>query len=232
MNLLLFDYGTGNLHSLRKALELQGAAVHIGADLRGVDGLVLPGVGAFGAAAERLAPYRAAIRDEVSAGLPVLGICLGMQLLLDASDEGPGRGLGLVQGHVRRLRARRVPHMGWNVVQADDPLFDGASGQRFYFANSFAADPADENSIVAWVRHDEDQFPAAIRAGAVQGTQFHPEKSGAAGLTVLANFVTMVGTSRRGSGRRGAAGSGSLGSGGPGSAGAAGPTTTDAGEDS
>lgn len=211
MNLLLFDYGTGNLHSLRKALELHGAAVRIGADVRGADGLVLPGVGAFGAAAERLAPHRAAIRTGVADGLPVLGICLGMQLLLDESDEGPGRGLGLVPGRVRRLQARRVPHMGWNVVQSDDPLFDGASGQRFYFANSFAVDPEDPNAVVGWARHDNDRFPAAIRAGAVLGTQFHPEKSGSAGLRVLANFVAMVGTAGRDPARQGLAVPGSTG---------------------
>lgn len=202
MNLLLFDYGTGNLHSLRKALELQGATVRIGADLHRVDGLVLPGVGAFGAAAERLAPHRAAIRARVAAGLPVLGICLGMQLLLEESDEGPGHGLGLVPGRVRRLRARRVPHMGWNVVETDDPLFGGASGERFYFANSYAVAPEHVSSVVAWARHDDDRFPAAIRKGTVLGTQFHPEKSGSAGLRVLANFVaTVVGTATRDPGR-------------------------------
>jgi glutamine amidotransferase len=216
VNLLLFDYGTGNLHSLRKALELQDAAVRIGADLRGADGLVLPGVGAFGAAAEQLAPYRAAIRNAVTDGMPVLGICLGMQLLLDESEEGPGRGLGLVPGRVRRLRARRVPHMGWNVVQADDSLFDGASGRRFYFANSFAVDPEDESTVVAWVRHDDDRFPAAIREKGVLGTQFHPEKSGSAGLRVLANFVALVGTAASDEAQRQTAVPESTGAGGPG----------------
>lgn len=200
MRLLLFDYGTGNLHSLRKALERQGAVVRVGAELTRADGLVLPGVGAFGAAAARLAPHAGTIRDAVAGGLPVLGICLGMQLLLDESDEGTGAGLGLVPGRVRRLRARRVPHMGWNVVDVrDDELFAGAGGARFYFANSFAADPAHDADVAAWVRHDDDRFPAALRRGSVMGTQFHPEKSGAGGLRVLRNFVALAGSPGAGS---------------------------------
>ena len=191
MNVLVFDYGTGNLHSLRKALELQGARVRVGAELEGADAIVLPGVGAFGAAAARLAPHLEAIRSAAAEGLPVLGICLGMQLLLDGSDEGSGQGLGLVPGRVARLRARRVPHMGWNTVhvRGDDPLFAGVEARRFYFANSFAAVPADQGDIAARAEHDGAVFPAALRRGAVTGTQFHPEKSGAAGLRLLRNFL-------------------------------------------
>ncbi|HUG39631.1 MAG TPA: imidazole glycerol phosphate synthase subunit HisH [Longimicrobiales bacterium] len=191
MNVLLFDYGTGNLHSLRKALELQGARVHIGAELDGADAVILPGVGAFGAAAARLASRADALRRAASDGLPVLGICLGMQLLLDGSDEGTGAGLGLVPGRVTRLRARRVPHMGWNTVDARpaEPLFDGIDGRRFYFANSFAAEPRDDDDVAARVEHEGASFPAALRRGAVAGTQFHPEKSGEAGLRLLRNFL-------------------------------------------
>ena len=196
MKLVLFDYGTGNLHSLRKALERQGAEVSVGADLMNADGLVLPGVGAFGAAAERLAPHAAAIRRAAAEELPVLGICLGMQLLLDASDEGAGAGLGLVPGRVRRLRAERVPHMGWNVVESGNALFDGVADERFYFANSYVADPESELDVIAWSRHEDDRFPAAVRRGSVMGTQFHPEKSGAAGLRLLRNFITLAGTPR------------------------------------
>ena len=191
MNVLLFDYGTGNLHSLRKALELQGARVTVGATVNGADAVVLPGVGAFGAAAARLAPHADTLRRAAADGLPVLGICLGMQLLLDASDEGPGRGLGLVPGRVTRLRARRVPHMGWNTVDADDdePLFTGLRGRRFYFANSFAAEPAEPRATTGRVEHEGVTFTAALRRGTVAGTQFHPEKSGAAGLRLLRNFL-------------------------------------------
>jgi imidazole glycerol-phosphate synthase subunit HisH len=189
MNVLIFDYGTGNLHSLGKALEAQGARVRAGTSIDGADALVLPGVGAFGAAAERLAPYREAIRAAAADGLPVLGICLGMQLLLDRSEEGGGMGLGLVRGKVRRMKAARVPHMGWNVVRSDDPLFAGIDGERFYFANSYVAHPSDARAIAARTRYEGKDFPAAVRAGNVVGTQFHPEKSGAAGLRLLANFI-------------------------------------------
>lgn len=189
MRLLLFDYGTGNLHSLRKALELQGATVRVGMDLDRAEGLVLPGVGAFGAAAERLASRAEPVRAAAAVGLPVLGICLGMQLLFDASEEGPGAGLGLVAGTVRRLQASRVPHMGWNRVEGTDPLLDGVAGERFYFANSYAADPAEPRDVIGWTTHEGVRFPSVVRRGSVVGTQFHPEKSGAAGLRLLRNFL-------------------------------------------
>lgn len=191
MNVRIFDYGAGNVHSLRKALEVHGARVTTGTGIDGADALVIPGVGAFGAAARRLAPQRDAIRRAVADGLPVLGICLGMQLLLDASEEGAGVGLGVVPGTVRRLRSSRVPHMGWNAVRhaGADPLFDTVGDQRLYFAHSFVADPADGVATIATVRHESVMFPAALRAGSAVGTQFHPEKSGAAGLRLLGNFL-------------------------------------------
>lgn len=192
MRLLLFDYGTGNLHSLRKALELHGASARVGTELGAADGLVLPGVGAFGAAADRLAPHRAAIREAVAGGLPVLGICLGMQLLLDASEEGTGSGLGLIDGRVRRLRTRRVPHMGWNLVSGDDPFIAPFPDDRFYFANSFVAAPTDPAAVIALATHEDQRFPAVIRRDRVLGVQFHPEKSGNAGLRLLGAWVESV----------------------------------------
>ena len=205
----VFDYGAGNLHSLAKALERAGARVHVEVDpaaaVRDTDALVLPGVGAFAAACERLAPGRAAVRDALAGGLPALGICLGMQLLFDESDEGPGEGLGLVPGRVTRLRARRVPQIGWNAVEpadaaAPDPLLAASALDTAYYANSFVCRPAGaaaERRVTAWSEHEDDRFPAALRAGNTVGVQFHPEKSSAPGLRLVRAFVDEV--------RRGAA---------------------------
>jgi glutamine amidotransferase len=200
----VFDYGAGNLHSLAKALELAGARVAVETDAaaaaRDTDALVLPGVGAWGAACERLAPGRDAVRDAVAAGLPALGICLGMQLLFDASDEGPGEGLGVVPGRVTRIRARRVPQIGWNAVEPTAPaapdllLAESALGTAYY-ANSFVCRPAGaeaERAVTAWSEHEGDRFPAAVRAGPAGravGLQFHPEKSSAPGLALVAAWV-------------------------------------------
>jgi glutamine amidotransferase len=139
MRVALCDYGTGNLHSLTKALQAHGATVRIDDDparLLEADAMVLPGVGAFGAAATRLAPGRAAILSALEDGFPCLGICLGMQLLFERSEESPGEGLGFISGRVRRLRAERVPQMGWNTVEPaagarsdEPPQGQGPSGQ-------------------------------------------------------------------------------------------------------
>jgi len=193
MHVTIFDYGAGNLHSLAKAIERAGVDVRVEADpVRAVetDALVLPGVGAFGAAAERLAPGREAMRDAVAHGLPALGICLGMQLLFDASDEGAGAGLGLIPGHVSRLRAVRVPLIGWNTIDdARDSLFDAAPLPIAYYANSFVCRPEDPSSVIAWSEHEGDRFPAAVRAGTAVGVQFHPEKSSADGVRLLHAFL-------------------------------------------
>ncbi len=185
----LFDYGAGNLHSLARALEAGGARVRIETDpmsALSADALVLPGVGAFGAAAERLAPGRARMRDALARGLPCLGVCLGMQLLFEGSEEGAGEGLGLVAGRVTRLDARRVPQIGWNALEgASDPLFAAAPVESAYYANSFACRPDDAAVAVAWSTHEGDRFPAAVRRGRTVGVQFHPEKSSKAGLAFV-----------------------------------------------
>ncbi|WP_425607479.1 imidazole glycerol phosphate synthase subunit HisH [Roseisolibacter agri] len=199
----LFDYGAGNLHSLAKALEHAGAAVRIEADaaaaVRDTDALVLPGVGAFAAAAERLAPGREAMRDAIAAGLPTLGICLGMQLMFDGSDEGPGEGLGLIPGRVTRIQAQRVPQIGWNTVEptggAPDPLLAVSGLTIAYYANSFVCRPEDADaSVVAWSEHEGDRFPAAVRAARAVGVQFHPEKSSAPGVAMIDAFVRSLNT--------------------------------------
>lgn len=193
MRVTIFDYGAGNLHSLAKAIERGGVDVHIETDPTAAvdtDALVLPGVGAFGSAAERLASGRGAMRDAVASGLPTLGICLGMQLLFDASDEGEGAGLGLISGRVARLRAQRVPQIGWNTIDdARDPLFDAAPLPIAYYANSFVCRPEDPSTVIAWSEHERDRFPAAVRAGSAVGVQFHPEKSSTAGVRLLHAFL-------------------------------------------
>ena len=196
----LFDYGAGNLHSLAKALEAAGAEVRVETDparaVEDTDALVLPGVGAFAAAAERLAPGRERMRAALDAGLPCLGICLGMQLLFDESEEGPGRGLGLLPGRVDRLHARRVPQIGWNAVEPavePDALLAESGLDVAYYANSYVCRPeAGDAPVIAWSEHEGDRFPAAVRVGNAVGVQFHPEKSSAAGLAFVRAFVASL----------------------------------------
>ena len=190
MRVVIFDYGAGNLHSLAKALEGDGVSVEVETDpRRAVEGdvLVLPGVGAFGAAVARLAEGRDAMRDAILGGLPTIGICLGMQLLFDASDEGPGAGLGVIPGRVTRLVAERVPQIGWNDLRLveNEPLFVQAPLPIAYYANSFVCRPDDERTVIAWSSHEDDRFPAAVRFGRTIGVQFHPEKSSTAGVRFL-----------------------------------------------
>lgn len=194
MRATIFDYGAGNLHSIAKALAAAGAPATIESDPRAAldtELLVLPGVGAFGAACERLAPGRRAMRAALAGGLPCLAVCLGMQLLFASSEEGGGRGLGLVPGEVRRLRAARVPQMGWNDVASRDPLFAGAGLTTAYFANSFVCEPRDGEGV-AWSEHEGERFVAAVRSARTLGVQFHPEKSSRAGLALIAGFVAEI----------------------------------------
>ena len=194
MRVTVFDYGAGNLHSLVKAVALApGVEVRVEAEpSRAVEGdaLVLPGVGAFGAAAARLAPGREAVRAAIADGLPVLGICLGMQLLFDESEEGAGAGLGVIPGRVTRLNARRVPQIGWNAIEDRcDPLFDAAPLAVAYYANGYACRPDSPDVVRAWSEHEGERYPAMVRSGAVVGVQFHPEKSSAPGVRLLRAFL-------------------------------------------
>ena len=198
MNVTIFDYGAGNIHSLAKAIAARGAAVRVEADpARAIetDVLVLPGVGAFGPAAERLAPGRLAMQSALQGGLPCLGICLGMQLLFDTSHESMpnARGLEIFSGTVTRLRARRVPQIGWNAIDAaNDELFVRAPLSYAYYANSYVCRPVDDSVVRAWSTHEDDRFPAVVRAGRTVGVQFHPEKSSGPGLRFLHAFLEDV----------------------------------------
>jgi len=193
MNISVFDYGAGNLHSLIKTLARDGARVEIETDAARAaraDVLVLPGVGAFGHAAARLAPGLPDVRAALSDGLPCLGICLGMQLLFDASDEGEGAGLGLFPGRVRRLEDGRVPQIGWNTIEdGDDPLLDAAPLATAYYANSYVCHPDDLSCVHAWSAHGTARFPALVRAGRTVGVQFHPEKSSTPGVALVRAFL-------------------------------------------
>lgn len=198
LRVTLFDYGAGNLHSLTKALETANTYVRIESDpmlaTRNTDALVLPGVGAFAPAAERLASGLADMRDALARGLPCLGICLGMQLLFDSSTEGPGDGLGIFAGQVDRLKAQRIPQIGWNGLECDapaDPLFEQSGLRLAYFANSFVArpEPSAIAQVIAWTEHQGDRFPSAVRKGHVIGAQFHPEKSSQDGVRFIHAFL-------------------------------------------
>lgn len=178
---VVFDYGAGNLHSLVRALQRGPSPVEVTVDLSTLTAsevLVLPGVGAFSPAAERLHPFRDRIGAATRDGLGVLGICLGMQLLFERSEEGPGEGLGIFDGAVVRLKTARAPHMGWNLVEPAAP-------EWAYFAHSFVCAPEDPGVVAAWTTHEGLRFPAIVRRGRVLGMQFHPEKSGAAGVATL-----------------------------------------------
>ena len=193
MRVTMFDYGAGNLHSLVKAITLDEWTVRVEPDPHRIlagDVLVLPGVGAFGPAAAALDPARETVGNALRAGHPCLGICLGLQLLFEGSDEGDGAGLGVFPGRVTRIEARRVPHIGWNTLDdVTDPLFARTSVPAAYFANGFVARPAEEETVVAWSTHEEDRFPAAVRKGRVLGVQFHPEKSSMHGIQFLRNAL-------------------------------------------
>ena len=189
-HLAIFDYGAGNLHSLVKAIASDERDISIETGLRAAmkaDVLVLPGVGAFGAAANAMQSSQAYLGAALADGLPCLGICLGMQLLFDASEESPGKGIGFIPGNVTRLRTSKVPHMGWNDIEWRNngngrPESELATA---YFANAYICEPEVESSVLAWTTHQDARFASVVRSANTVGVQFHPEKSSSIGRAFL-----------------------------------------------
>lgn len=200
----VIDYDMGNLHSACKGLEKAGATPHVTdhfKDLERADAVVLPGVGAFDPAIQHLRSRDLIqpIRDIVASGKPFLGICLGLQILFEGSEEGIESGLGIVPGMVRRFRPEpglTIPHMGWNQLQLTQPelaLWNQLPANSWtYFVHSYYADPTDPSMNAAVITHGSQTVTAAIARDNLMATQFHPEKSASAGLQILSNFVTFV----------------------------------------
>ena len=193
--IVVIDYNVGNVKSVCNAFGHIGCDVKLSckpADIENALGLVLPGVAAFGYAVNALGTLAELIRNAALDGKPLLGICVGCQMLFDQSSEyGLHNGLGLVHGNVSPLPAgQRIPHMGWNLVKLpeDMNLFGGLGIERhFYFAHSFYAEVTDSQAKIAYTDYGFD-MPAAVQKGNIYGTQFHPEKSGQVGLSILQNF--------------------------------------------
>ena len=213
----VFDYGAGNLHSLVKALEGDGRRVSVDTDIRSAlkaDILILPGVGAFGAAVSAMRGAQGYVRSALADGKPCLGVCLGMQMLFDTSEETPesDSGVGLIPGQVTRLRTPKVPHMGWNEIEwvstgkqetgigkreagngkreptVPDPATRQSQLSVAYFANAYVCWPEDNSTVLAWTTHQDARFASVVRTANTVGVQFHPEKSSVSGR----NFVNGV----------------------------------------
>jgi len=193
------DSGTGNLFSLREAFRRAGASVQVTRSPDGVRDascLVIPGVASFPSVVQGIANVRRALLAAVEGGVPLFGVCAGMQALFESSEEGPGAGLALLPGRVAELRANIVPHMGWTPLRTTrDPWFDGLPPDPMvYYAHSYAA-PADGAAVVATSEHARP-FAAAVRTDRVFGVQFHPEKSGRLGAAILRGFLREAGVVR------------------------------------
>jgi imidazole glycerol-phosphate synthase subunit HisH len=197
----ILDYGMGNLRSVQKALVRVGAEAEVVTDpkrARAADGVILPGVGAFPRAMERVRGLGLdeLVRERSQAGVPVLGICLGLQLLFDSSSENPGaEGIGLLPGPVEPLPADglKVPHIGWSPVRWEhrSPLTEGLGNEPpFYFVHSFTPAPRRGDDVLGTAAYGE-RFACAVQRPPVYGVQFHPEKSSSAGLRLLANFAAL-----------------------------------------
>jgi imidazole glycerol-phosphate synthase subunit HisH len=194
----VIDYGVGNLFSMKNALQRAGLDAEIVKTPEGVreaDGIILPGVGNFGAASKLLTPLAEPIREVVADGVPILGSCLGMQLLFEKSEEAEGDGLGLLKGWIREFKTDlKVPHMGWNsaTTTRESPLLEGLYDEPyFYFVHSFYPDPENIDDSLAKTDYSLE-FTSIVERNNVYGTQFHPEKSGKAGARLLSNFAGLL----------------------------------------
>ena len=195
---VIFDYGVGNLLSLKTALEKAGLTASIGTnakDLAKADAIALPGVGSFTAASSKLDAVKETLQTKINEGTPLLGICLGLQLFFETSQEGPGKGIALFKGKNMQLPNNvKVPHMGWNTLNIIKPneLFDGIAEDTYvYFVHSLYPVPKDK-SIVCTTTEYGTTFASAVASKNIYGTQFHPEKSGDVGIKILKNFVKTV----------------------------------------
>ena len=193
----IIDYKSGNLKSISNGFKKIGADYQITDDkeiIAGSDYLVLPGVGAFGSAMENLKPFEDVIREHVNDDKPFLGICLGQQVLMSSSEESPGvKGLDLFKGTVELLgKGVKIPHMGWNQLDVcnDSPILEGIDKEYFYFVHSYHVIPDDE-SIIAGTCDYGGRVVASLSRNNLFSTQFHPEKSGVAGLRILKNFTNL-----------------------------------------
>lgn len=213
----IFDYGAGNLHSLVKAIEGAERSVSVDTDIRSslnADILILPGVGAFGSAVAAMGGAQEYVRSALADGKPCLGVCLGMQMLFDASEETPGsdEGIGLIPGEVTRLRTPKVPHMGWNEIEwvssetrklgtgNRDPetgirktlVIDSMLQSQMtaaYFANAYVCEPEDDSTVLAWTTHQDARFASVVRTANTVGVQFHPEKSSVSGRSFVNGVI-------------------------------------------
>ncbi|MGB2927044.1 MAG: imidazole glycerol phosphate synthase subunit HisH [Limnothrix sp.] len=204
VKIAVVDYDMGNLHSACKGLEKAGATPTVTDDpavIAAADAVLLPGVGAFDPAMQhiRARDLEKPIHEAIASGKPFLGICLGLQILFEASEEGTEKGLGAIAGTVRRFQPETditIPHMGWNqleMVQPDLPVWSSLTADPYvYFVHSFYVEPADKNVNAATVTHGTQQVTAAIAQDNLIAMQFHPEKSADTGLQILANFVRWV----------------------------------------
>ena len=193
----ILDYGSGNLRSAQRAFELTGHSVTISSSSESflnADAYVIPGVGAFGACMQQLISIGGdqLVREAIATGKPVFGICVGMQIFFsEGLEKGVHQGLGIFDGQVSEISAPVLPHIGWNSVEDSSPLFAGVEDQSFYFVHSYAAKISPSNSNSTWTTYGE-RFVSAVEKDNVFITQFHPEKSGDAGLQLIKNWAASI----------------------------------------